>query len=306
MATVTTADVFRLTQPNYHTVQAGYNTTRKEYEDFFDIEEVSTADVKTIQEKMFGVAPLVRQGQVIPSTMYSDYGTKTFYINKYALRCQITREAIQDNLYVKEAPRLSQSFARSFAERENIEAAGIINSGFTPGLDPTWDGTQLFNSAHPVDGGSWANTFSEGVPLNETTIEAMITMARRVLDPAGVRVTDIRPEKLVVPVEMNFQAVRILQSYLRSGTGNNDINATKHLNLLSEIVLSNYISPAYFFIRTSNPGLKKFSREDMIMNSTPNYDVDEIAIVAMIRYVFGVDDARCAVGGIQPLNIPIY
>jgi hypothetical protein len=305
MATVTTAEVFRLTQPNYHTVQAGYNTTKKEYEEFFDIEDVETADVKTIQEKMFGVAPLVRQGQVIPSTSYSDYGAKTFYINKYALQCQITREAIQDNLYVKEAPRLSQSFARSFAERENIEAADVIQKGFTPGADPTWDGGPLFNYSHPADGGSWANTFAEGVPLNETTIEAMITMCRRMLDPAGVRITDIRPEKLVVPVEMDFQAVRILQSYLRPGTGNHDINAIKHTKILSEIVLSHYISPAYFFIRTSNPGLKKFSREEMLMNSTPNYQVDEIAIIAMIRYIFGVDDPRCAVGAQQPLNIPI-
>lgn len=302
--TVSTAEIQRLTQPLWKKVQAGYRATRKEFMDFVDIMHVETADVKTNQLKMFGVAPQVAQGQAFPSRIYSDYGSKIFYILKYGMLCNITREAIKDNLYKNEAPRLSESFRRSFLERENIEAAGMLNNALST-VSLAWDGLPLWAPSRPTAGDSWQNTFSEGVPLQETALEAMIIMMRRFLDPAGVKITDIRPEKLVVPVEMAFQADRLLNSYLRPGTANNDINSIKHQELLKDVVISHYLNPAYFFIRTSNPGLYQFLREDMEMNSTPNFSKDTIAVIAFMRYVFGFDDARCTVGAYQPLNMPV-
>lgn len=301
--TVSTAEIQRLTQPLWKNVQAGYRAAKKEFSDFVQRLDVDTADVKTNQLRMFGVAPQVAQGQAFPSRTYADYGSKIFYIVKYGMLCNITREAIKDNLYKNEAPRLTESFRRSFIERENIEAAGMINNALnTSSL--AWDGLPLWSASRPTAGDTWQNTFAEGVPLSETVLEAMITMMRRFLDPAGVKITDIRPEKLVVPVEMAFQADRLLNSYLRPGTANNDINSIHHQELLKDVVISHYINPAYFFIRTSNPGLYQFMREDMEMNSTPNYSKDTIAVVAFMRYVFGFDDARSVVGAYQPLNMP--
>lgn len=303
--TVNTADIYKLTQPLWKKVQAGYRAAEKEFKRFVDVVDVKEADVKTNQLQMFGVAPFVQQGKSFNAQGYRDYGSKIFYILKYGMLCNITREAIQDNLYKNEAPRLSESFRKSFIERENIEAAGMINNALNPAF-LAWDNLPLWASSRPTGNGStWQNGFSEGTPLSETVLEAMLTMIGRFLDPAGLRITDVRAEKLVIPIDMIYQADRLLSSYLRPGTANHDINAIKHLGMLKEVVPSHYINPAYFFIRTSNPGMYQWMREDMEMNSVPNYTKDEIAIVAFMRYVFGFDDARCTVGAYQPLNMPV-
>ena len=302
--TVSTAEIWKLTQPLWKRVQANYKITPKEFSAFVDVMKVETADVKTNQMKMFGVAPQVAQGRTVPSQIYSDYGSKIFYVEKYGMLCNITREAIKDNLYKNEAPRLAEAFRISFMERENIQAAGMINNALSTSA-LAWDGLPLWSANRPTAGNSWQNTFSEGVPLTETALEAMITMMRRFLDPAGVKITNIEAEKLVVPVEMEFQAVRLLQSYLRPGTANNDLNAIKNLGILKDYALSHYINPAYFFIRTSQQGMYQFLREELDMNTTPNLTKDTIAVVAFMRYVFGFDDARSVVGAYQPLNLPV-
>ena len=81
----------------------------------------------------------------------------------------------------------------------------------------------------------------------------------------------------MVPPQLVFVADRILQSDLRSGTADNDVNAIKNTGVLpGGYVVNHYLNdPDAFFILTSvnemGDGLKMFQRSPMETSMEPDF-----------------------------------
>ena len=90
-------------------------------------------------------------------------------------------------------------------------------------------------------------------------------------------------------------ADRILNSTLRTGTSDNDINAIKNTGVLPQgYTVNHYLTdPDAFFIKTDVPnGLKHFNRSPIKTSMEGDFDTGNVRYKARERYVFGFSDPR--------------
>ena len=76
----------------------------------------------------------------------------------------------------------------------------------------------------------------------------------------------LRGTKLIIPPQLQFVADRLLESTMRVGTADNDINAIRNMGMLPEGYTVNHFltDPDAFFIKTDAPnGFKHFERSAM-------------------------------------------
>jgi hypothetical protein len=90
-----------------------------------------------------------------------------------------------------------------------------------------------------------------------------------------------------------------LESTLRPGTADNDINATKNMGMVPEGYTVNHFltDTDAFFLKTDAPnGFKHFERSPMQTNMEADFDTGNMRFKARERYSFGFSDPRCVFG----------
>jgi phage major head subunit gpT-like protein len=78
-----------------------------------------------------------------------------------------------------------------------------------------------------VSGGTNSNRPSTKPDLNETSLENAVIQIAAWTDERGLADRS-KPKKLVIPPALQFVATRLLETNLRVGTADNDINALKN------------------------------------------------------------------------------
>jgi hypothetical protein len=105
--------------------------------------------------------------------------------------------------------------------------------------------------------------------------------------------------KLILPVNIQFVADRILNSTLRVGTADNDINALRNMGMLPDgYVINHYLNDTdAYFIKTDAPnGFKHFVRAPLTTGMEGDFDTGNMRYKARERYSFGFSDPRCVYG----------
>ena len=90
-----------------------------------------------------------------------------------------------------------------------------------------------------------------------------------------------------------------MESTLRVGTADNDINAIKNMGMIPEgYVVNNYLTDIdAFFIKTDVPnGFKHFVRSPIRTSMEGDFDTGNVRYKARERYSFGFSDPRCVFG----------
>ena len=108
-----------------------------------------------------------------------------------------------------------------------------------------------------------------------------------------------RGRKLIVPVQLQFVADRILNSPGRTGTADNDINALRNMNMVPEsYVVNHYLTDTdAYFVKTDAPnGFKHFVRTALSTAMEGDFDTGNVRYKARERYSFGFSDPRCVYG----------
>ena len=180
------------------------------------------------------------------------------------------------------------------AYTKQVKAAVPLNQGLpTVNNFNSGDGVSLFNTAHPtVAGGTNSNTPTTQADLNETSLEAAVIQIAGYVDEKGLLIA-ARPRKLVVPPALMFVATRLLQTDLRTGTADNDINALRSNGSIPEGYRVNHdlTDTDAFFITTDVPnGMKHFVRTPMSTSMDGDFDTGNVRYKARERYSFGVSD----------------
>src|SRR5207248_2875323 len=78
---------------------------------------------------------------------------------------------------------------------------------------------------HPIDTGSIPNRPTTDLDLNEASLQSALVQVRQFRDQAGLK-NFSRGKRLVVPMQLEYVAARLLKTELRPGTADNDVNAT--------------------------------------------------------------------------------
>jgi hypothetical protein len=186
------------------------------------------------------------------------------------------------------------------AYTKQIKAAAILNTGFTGSGNPVYgDGKVLFATDHPlVNGGVNSNRPTTGADLNETSLEAAVIQIAAWTDERGLLIA-AKPKKLIVPPSLMFVATRLLETSLRVGTTDNDINALKSNGSIPGGYCVNHFltdTNAWFLTTDVPNGLKHFVRTPLATSMDADFDTGNSRYKARERYSFGVSDSLGAFG----------
>ena len=238
-----------------------------------------------------GHAPVKPEGSAISYDDAQESFSTRYNMETVAMGFSITEEAMEDNLYDSLSARYTKALARAMAYTKQTKAAAILNNGFAS--FNSGDGVTLFNASHPtVAGGTNANRPSTNADLNETSLEQAVIDIAGYVDERGLLIA-ARPRKLIVPPSSMFIATRLLQTDLRVGTADNDINALKTNGTIPEgYRVNHYLTDAdSFYIITDVPnGMKMFNRTPMQTSMDGDFDTGNVRYKARERYSFGVSD----------------
>jgi len=211
-----------------------------------------------------------------------------------ALGFSITEEAVEDNLYDSLSARYTKSLARAMSYTKQVKAAAVLNNGFTnSAVYYGGDGVPLFSFSHPtVGGGTNSNTPSTQVDLNETSLEAAVIQIAAWTDERGLLIA-AKPKKMIVPPSLMFVAKRLLDTELRVGTADNDINALKQMGAIPEgYTVNHYLTDTNaWFLTTDVPnGMKHFVRTPLQNSMDGDFDTGNVRYKSRERYSFGWSD----------------
>lgn len=209
----------------------------------------------------------------------------------------ITRKAIEDNLYKDSFDPANLGLMESFSQTKEILGANVLNNGQTYNSAIGGDGVSLFSTAHPYDLGSWANTPTTQVSLNESALEAGELSIRYFPDQAGLRIL-ARAKKLVVPPQLEYIAIRLLQTELRPGTANNDVNAQKTGGFVPDgYQVMDFLTSSYaWFLKSDKKGLLYLDRRSFDTDMQVDPLTQNLMVIGTERYSFSYNNARSVFG----------
>jgi hypothetical protein len=264
-------------------------------EEHKEIYETETSDRSFEEETKlagFSAAPVKNEGQAIAYDNAQEAWTARYNHETIAMGFSITEEAMEDNLYDSLSTRYTKSLARAMAYSKQVKAANILNNGFNAAF-PGGDGVSLFSTAHPlVSGGTNSNRPTVATDLNETALENAVIQIAAWTDEKGLLIA-AKPRKLIIPPALMFVATRLLETNLRVGTTDNDINALKNNGSIPEGYTVNHFltDPNAWFLTTDVPnGLKHFVRVPMSTSMDADFDTGNNRYKARERYSFGWSD----------------
>ena len=274
-----------------------YDRYEREHSEIFAEESSDRAFEEEVMLAGFSTAPVKAEGAAITFDDAQEAYTARYTHETIALAFSITEEAVEDNLYDRLAARYTRALARSMSQTKQVKAASILNNAFSTSF-PVGDGAALCSSAHPALSGNQRNQLSTAADLNETSLEQMLIDIAGLTDERGLKIA-VRGMKLMIPKELQFVAERVLNSNLRPGTADNDVNAMKSMGMLPDGAVVNHFltdTDAYF-VKTDAPnGFKLFQRTPLRTAMEGDFDTGNMRYKARERYSFGVSDWRCVFG----------
>ena len=264
----------------------------EEHKEIYETESSERSFEEETKLAGFGAAPVKNEGQAIAYDNAQEAFTARYNHETIALGFSITEEAVEDNLYDSLSARYTKALARAMAYTKQVKAAAVINNGFSSSY-VGGDGVSLFSTAHPlVGGGTNSNRPTTGADLNETSLEAAVIQIAAWVDEKGLLIA-AKPRKLIVPPALMFVATRLLDTSLRVGTADNDINAIKNNGSIPEgYCVNHYLTDTNgWYLTTDVPnGLKHFERTALTNSMDGDFDTGNVRYKARERYSFGWSD----------------
>jgi hypothetical protein len=275
-----------------------YKTYGEEHKEIFETETSERSFEEETKLSGFSAAPVKNEGSAIAYDNGQEAWTARYNHETIALGFSLTEEAIEDNLYDTLSSRYTKALARAMAFTKQTKAAAVLNNGFSSSYKGG-DGVELFSTAHPlVSGGTNSNEPSTPADLNETSLEAAVIQIAAWTDERGLLIA-AKPRKLVVPPNLQFVATRLLETELRVGTADNDINAIKNNGSIPEGYTVNHFltdTDAWFLMTDVPNGLKHFVRTPLATSMDGDFDTGNVRYKARERYSFGWSDPLGAFG----------
>lgn len=295
---ITSSSFAKLLWPGLNAIYGkAYNDYPVEWDKLFEKNQSDRAYEEDLGLSSFGLASVKNEGAPITYDTERQGFTSRYNHVVYALGFIVTREIYEDDQYGKVGAQKAKALARSMRQTKEIVGANIYNRAFNSSYTGG-DGKELISNAHPnVAGGTFSNIIATASDLSEAALEQAVIDIAGFRDDRGLLIA-ARPEKLVIPYQLQFEAKRILGSDGRVGTDLNDPNVLKQEGLFSNVVTNHYLtdSDAWFILTNVKDGLKYFERRGDQFEMDNDFDTENAKFKATARYSFGWSDPRAIYG----------
>jgi len=269
-----------------------YATYGQQHKEIYETETSERSFEEETKLSGFSAAPVKNEGSAIAYDNAQEAFTARYSHETIALGFSLTEEAIEDNLYDSLSARYTKALARAMAYTKEIKGSAVLNNGFTTGYNGG-DGVPLFSALHPlVGGGTNSNIPSTPADLNETSLENAVIQIAAWTDERGLLIA-AKPVKLVIPPALQFVATRLLETSLRVGTTDNDINALKNNGSIpGGYTVNNFLTDtnAWFLCTDVPNGMKHFIRTPLSNSMDGDFDTGNVRYKSRERYSFGWSD----------------
>ena len=270
-----------------------YDRYENQNAEIFETESSDRAFEEEVMLGGFANAAVKPEGQGIVYDDAQETYTARYTNETIALAFSLTEEAVEDNLYDKISTRYTKALARSMANTKQVKGSNVLNNS-TTATYTGGDGVVLLSAAHPTLSGNQTNLLTTAADLNETSLEAALIQISQMKDERGLKIA-LRGMKLILPVNLQFVAERLLNSAGRVGTADNDINAIKSMGMVPQgYVINNFLTDTdAWYVKTDAPnGLKHFNRAPIRTAMEGDFDTGNVRYKARERYSFGWSDWR--------------
>ena len=295
---ITSSSFAKLLWPGLNAIYGkAYNDYPTEWDKLFEKNSSDRAYEEDLSLSSFGLASVKNESAPIVYDTERQGFTSRYNHVVYALGFIITREIYEDDQYGKVGSQKAKALARSMRQTKEINGANIYNRAQTAGY-VGGDGVTLLNAAHPnVAGGTFSNVIATAADLSEAALEQAVIDIAGFRDDRGLLIA-AKPEQLVIPYQLQFEAKRILGADGRVGTDLNDPNVLKDMGIFSNVTINHYLTdPDAWFIRTNiKDGLKYFERRGDQFEMDNDFDTENAKFKATARYSFGWSDPRSIYG----------
>jgi hypothetical protein len=107
----------------------------------------------------------------------------------------------------------------------------------------------------------------------------------------------VKPQKLIVPVDLDFEANKIMETQYEVGTNNNTVNLVRS-RFPKGVVVNHYLTDtdAWFILTNVPNGMTHFERRRDDFTQDDDFDSDNAKFKATARYSFGCSDKRSIYG----------
>lgn len=208
----------------------------------------------------------------------------------YGLGSTITYEMMRYDQYnlFKSIP---QQLAKSMRRTEETVVHNLLNNGFSTATSQTTtaDGLSLFNTAHLLvaTNGTQGNTPATASDFSQSALEQAYIDIGNYLDDQGLPIV-VDAMRLVVPVNSQHLARKVLQTEYEVGSGNNTINPVSTARMPLELTVTPYITDNdSWYIKTNVDDGLVFQEVDPAMIERDNeFDTKNLKFSCM--RLFGV------------------
>ena len=296
---ITSASFAKLLWPGLNSIYGKeYADYAVEWDKLFEKNSSDKAYEEDLGLSSFGLASVKSEGAPITYDTERQGFTSRYNHVVYALGFIVTREIFEDDQYGKVGAQKAKALARSMRQTKEIIGANIYNRAFEGSGYLGGDGKELIHSAHlNVAGGTFSNKITTAADLSEAALEQAVIDIAGFRDDRGLLIA-AKPEKLVIPYQLQFETARILGSDGRVGTDLNDPNVIKQQGIFSNVVTNHYLTDpdAWFILTNVKDGLKYFERRGDQFEMDNDFDTENAKFKATARYSFGWSDPRAIYG----------
>lgn len=232
---------------------------------------------------------LVTYGDPIPGA------TKVYTHTGNALGYRVTDEMQRHELY-GQISKFERSLMRSAADRQETDAANILNNGFNTAFAGFVSGESLFSTSHArLDGGTaQANRPSTDISLGVTALQNAIIQFHLWKDDRGRPFLSV-PRKLIIHPNDLMTARELLGSEFKPGTSNNEINALREDGL--SYMVSHYVTDTNaWYLLGDNHDLNFIWDKRPTVSMEDDFDTDDIKRKLVQWYSTGYGEWRALYG----------
>jgi hypothetical protein len=272
-----------------------YAQQTKLYPQVFNIKKSTMAFEDAMKVSPLGSLARKPEGQPIT---YDDPVTglrKRTLHTTYALGFRVTLEMQMDDLYgiIKQMP--ADLAEATLNHQENL-AFGLLNDAFDGNVYTGLEGLTLIDTAQPLlkSTDTYDNALNPPVALSVSGLESLHTAARTLVGESG-RFTPVKLSTLLVPPELEFEALRILETDREPNTDENQINTMSTSRTGVNVLVSPYLTDpdAYFLFAEKNKhSLCWFDRMPVTMDSSKDSATKDDLYDVMYRAHVTFDDWR--------------
>lgn len=273
-----------------------YDQRTDEYKQVFATENgIARAYHEEVVLYGMGAAPKLPDGQAITYDEGGQLYVQRYTYDVYGLAFALTKVLVEDGDHIRVGSIMSKHLAQAMDETTETVTANHLNRAFTSGYNGG-DGVPLISAAHPVIGGVQTNVLTSAA-LSQTSLEQSLIQVRQAQDSRGKRIR-LTPKQLVIHPSNMLTAEVLLNSVLRTGTNNNDLNPIKSAGTLKKaVVISRMTSPTAWFVQTdARDGLKVLWRRKLEKAMEGDFETDSVRYKSTMRFGSGWTDWRSLYG----------